>query len=43
LKRENEPYKNLWCFPGGKIEDKEIYSEATKREVFEETGKRYFT
>jgi 8-oxo-dGTP diphosphatase len=39
MKRENEPFKNLWSFPGGKIEENEKYSEATKREIYEEIGK----
>ena len=30
--------KGLWCFPGGKHEFDERYSEATIREVKEETG-----
>ncbi len=38
IRRENEPFKNLWCFPGGKIESTEDYLSATKREIQEETG-----
>jgi mutator protein MutT len=38
IKRENEPYLNKWCFPGGKIEEGETYNEATIREMREELG-----
>ena len=38
LKRNKEPYKDLWSLPGGKIEYGEFASEAIKREVLEETS-----
>ena len=38
IRRENEPYLNRWCFPGGKIENNETYIDATIREVKEEIG-----
>ncbi len=38
ISRENQPYLNKWCFPGGKIEKNETYKDATIREVKEETG-----
>lgn len=38
IKREKDPYKNFWSFPGGGIELYETYQDATKREVKEETG-----
>lgn len=38
IRRENEPFKDRWCFPGGNIENNERYLDATKREILEETG-----
>ena len=38
IRRENEPWKGLWTFPGGKHENFENYEDATVREVKEETG-----
>jgi 8-oxo-dGTP diphosphatase len=38
IKRENEPFLNKWCFPGGKIEEGETYYDATIREMREELG-----
>ena len=36
--REKEPYKGLYNFVGGKVEDNETNYEAAYRELFEETG-----
>ena len=36
--RAKEPYKGLYNFVGGKVEDGETYDEAAYRELFEETG-----
>ena len=38
LKRNNEPAKGEWWFPGGRIKKGESLGEALKREVREETG-----
>ena len=38
IKREAEPYINKYALPGGKINDNEVYLDATKRECLEETG-----
>lgn len=38
IRRIKEPYKDLWGFPGGKIEKHEHPSEAAIREAYEETG-----
>ena len=38
IKREKDPYMGKWTFPGGKQNPGETISEATKREVQEETG-----
>ena len=38
IRRENQPFKGKWCFPGGKIEPNENYIDACKREIYEETG-----
>lgn len=37
-KRNVNPFKGYWCFPGGHIEIYEKAIDAAKREVFEETG-----
>lgn len=37
-KRAKEPYKNLYNFPGGKIEKNETVLSSSKRELLEETG-----
>lgn len=36
--RSKEPYKGLYNFVGGKVENDETNDEATYRELFEETG-----
>ena len=36
--RAKEPYKGLYNFVGGKIEENETYEEAAYRELFEETA-----
>ena len=36
--RAKEPYKGLYNFVGGKIEENETNDEAAYRELFEETG-----
>ena len=38
LKRNKEPYKNLWSIPAGKVEFGEHVSDAALRELEEETG-----
>lgn len=38
IQREKDPYKSCWTFAGGKLEPEESYTEATLREVREETG-----
>ena len=36
--REKEPYKGLYNFVGGKVENGETNDDAAYRELFEETG-----
>ena len=38
MRRNNEPGKNLWWPPGGRILVRETLEDAAKRELFEETG-----
>ena len=38
LKRNNDPYKGLWAFPGGKVEENEDVLVAARREAAEETA-----
>jgi|SRR3989304_8295688 len=37
-KREGEPFKGLWKFPGGMVDNDETVEQAAVREVKEETG-----
>src|SRR5262249_49499727 len=38
IKRNVEPYKNLWALPGGLVKDDESLETAVQRELKEETG-----
>jgi len=38
IKRANDPYKDMWAFPGGFIEIDEKLVDSAKRELEEETG-----
>jgi len=38
VKRANEPYKNEWSIPGGKVKWGETLQQAAEREIFEETN-----
>ena len=38
IQRGNEPFKNLWAFPGGFVDMDETVEQAAVRELFEETG-----
>jgi 8-oxo-dGTP diphosphatase len=38
IRRDREPAKGLWTFPGGAVELGESLEEAVKREAVEETG-----
>jgi len=38
VRRDKEPYRGKWSFPGGSIEPGETSREAARREALEETG-----
>ena len=38
IQRKNEPFKNMWAFPGGFVEMDEDLIDAAKRELKEETS-----
>jgi len=38
LKRENEPAKGLWWFPGGRVHHNETRADAALRKLKEECG-----
>lgn len=38
VKRKNEPSKNKWTIPGGRIQAGETLDQAVEREIFEETA-----
>jgi len=43
IQRGNEPFKNLWAFPGGFVDMDETVEMAVDRELQEETGIRDIT
>jgi len=38
IQRLNEPFKDLWAFPGGFVDMDETVEDAASRELFEETS-----
>ncbi len=38
IKRKEDPYKNMWAFPGGFMDMGETAEECVRRELVEETG-----
>ncbi len=38
IQRKNEPFKDMWAFPGGFLDMQETLEQAVERELFEETG-----
>ena len=38
VRRKNEPFQGMWCFPGGFVEQDETVLSGAKRELSEETG-----
>lgn len=40
IKRNSEPFKDMWAIPGGFVQNGETLEQAANRELFEETGVR---
>jgi len=38
VKRKHEPFKGMWCIPGGFLDMDEELDECAARELYEETG-----
>jgi 8-oxo-dGTP diphosphatase len=38
IKRKNEPFKDMWALPGGRVEQNESLKDAAERELFEEVN-----
>ncbi len=38
IKRKNEPFKEMWAIPGGRVEQNESLKQAAERELFEEVN-----
>lgn len=38
IQRSAEPFKNMWAFPGGFVDENETAENAVRRELKEETG-----
>ena len=38
IQRAYDPFRGMWAFPGGFVDEDETTDQAAKRELFEETG-----
>lgn len=38
IQRKNQPFRDMWAFPGGFLEENERIESAASRELLEETG-----